>query len=122
MTRAVNDAQATATALDRLARATIGNAGTLPVSELYSMVAELVDASRHLAQVLSHINNHATARALRVELRLDASGHQRFGHPHQAVTETWRRLATASAAQDDVTRGVDEALVALSTLAETESS
>jgi len=112
-------AQALTAAADALARATIGNAGSLSISELYSMTAELMDGCRNLAQTLAQLVAHIDARSAAVPLRVDRYGAARYGTPDAAVTAVHGELYGASVLVERVMSRLDHALSPLSTLAET---
>ena len=112
-------AQALTAAADALARATIGNAGELSISELYSMTAELVDGCRNLTQIVAQLVAHVDARSKAVPMRVDHYGAAQYGTPDNAQADARAVLYRASVLLDVATDRLGHALSPLSTLAET---
>ncbi len=116
---AATHAQALTAAADALARATIGNAGMLPISELYSITAELVDGCRNLAQVVAQLVAHVDARSAAVPMRVDDIGAQLYGTPDNTQAEAKATLYRASVLFDVSLCRFAQALSPLAALAET---
>ncbi len=110
--------QALTAAAEALARATIGNAGELPVSELYSITAELVDGCRNLAQTVAQLVAHVDARSQAVPMRVDHFGAAQYGTPDNALADAKAILYRASVLLDVATDRLSHVLSPLSTLAE----
>lgn len=106
-----------AEAVRALNHATIGNAGALDPADLSAAVAELADLGRRLPQALAQIGRHLRALDTAGALRLDADGVERYGRPSSAVAEAVAMLSEASAGADAVSRALDDALQATSTMA-----
>lgn len=112
-------AQALTAAADALARATIGNAGSLSISELYSMTAELVDGCRNLTQTVAQLVAHVDARSQAVPMRVDHFGAARYGTPDNAQADARAILYRASVLLDVATDRLGHTLTPLASLAET---
>ncbi len=114
-----NYSQVLTAAADALARATIGNAGSLPIAELYSITAELVDGCRNLTQTVAQLVAHVDARSKAVPMRVDHYGAAQYGTPDNAQADARAILYRASVLLDVATDRLGHALSPLSTLAET---
>ena len=115
----VKHSQALTAAAEALARVTIGNAGQLPVSELYSIAAELVDGCRNVSQTVAQLARHVNARSEAVAMRVDHYGASRYGTPDVAVLAAHGDLYGASVMLEVAVNRLTEALSSLATLAET---
>lgn len=111
-------AQALTAAADALARATIGNAGSLSIAELYSVTAELVDGCRNLAQSVAQLVTHVDARSKAVPMRVDHFGAARYSIPDNAQADAVAVLYRASVLLDVATDRLSHALTPLVSLVE----